>query len=321
MGAPLLTGMVVRGDRGGLATMTGEAWRHLRPDVTVLVDLGSAGRGPCERAAFPDALVVDGPTLTSEALDLLGRCDVVWSAECWYGAKPDTFAVLHSMPELTTDRADRLAAPTTWRQPAGSWLVPVPAPSDMVCGPLPSDGGPLVVVFQDAPAMADRAGAHTLTAALHRCTGDLRLVVRNPQRAWPSRIGRVPVACVAETADWRQWPAGHVLAHPRRYGGLSLPAQEASAAGMGLLVGAHDPYAALPHAWPVASTVARRAVPMKGGRVDVHGVDPAGLAAALDTLAADRDLLEVTRRAALSWAEDASWPALLPAWRGLLTPP
>ncbi|MBK9181478.1 MAG: hypothetical protein IPM45_18355 [Acidimicrobiales bacterium] len=131
----------------------------------------------------------------------------------------------------------------------------------------------------------------------------------------------MPVTCMAEAATGGSGPAGHVLAHPAATAACPLPAQEASAVGMGLLVGAHDPYAALPHARPVALRVARRAVPMKGGRVDVHTVDPAGLAAALDTLDADRDLLEATRRAALGWARTASWARLLPAWRDLLTPP
>lgn len=317
-------GMIVRGDRGGLATMTHEAWRHLHPDVTVLVDLGRRGRGPCDRSLYPDAVVVeDRDPFPAHALAALDSCDVVWSAEVWYHGhakrwRPAGYAVLHSMPELSGEYppADRVLHPTGWLMPPGGWLVPVPAPTDRIH---PADPGEqLTVVFQDAGAMLDRAGGGLVAASLRHVTRPMRLVVRNPLRPWRS-TGRVTVEVVAEAEHWSQWPAGHVLVAPRRYGGLSLPVQEAAAAGMAVVCLDSDPYAAEPFTASVAALPWRGAV-MGGRRIPVWTCSPRRLAAALDRLDEDRAFLAELRAKARRWAEERSWPQLLPVWREALAP-
>lgn len=300
--------------------MTSQAARWLHPDVVVVVDLGWHGRGPTDVGQFDAEKVVRsfGVQLAADASRLLERCDVVYSAETWYGRRPRRpFTVLHSMPELTGDTASLVVYPTSWRVPDGGTVLPVPTSPDLVTAADSDANRPFTFVFQDATAWFDRAGGNLLAAALPLVDRPCQVVVRNPNRRWPDTVGPVHVRQAPESEHWWQWPAGDVFVAPRRYGGLSLPLQEAACLGMPAVVLDSDPYAAEPHTLPVPAAVVRQAG-IGARTVDVHGCTPRALADAMRTLIDDGARLADLTAAAHRWAGEHAWPAQVEQWRHTL---
>lgn len=159
-------GLVARADDGGLGTMTREFHRHLRPEATLVVDLGGQGRGAVHPEWYPGSFEDDpleqretvrwteGWPTDADVLWLLDRCDVVYSAEVLYhhrfldlasgGLDPDREDLngrrvpvfLHAMPELwdvDVSRAETLL-PTSWLMDrprfADACHLPVPVALD-----------------------------------------------------------------------------------------------------------------------------------------------------------------------------------------------
>ena len=79
--------MVVRDDNGGLGNLTLEAWKHLRPDVTLVVQSRPC-RGEPHPETFEEAwtqvVYADNPVPSSTWEKLSGMADVWWTAETWY---------------------------------------------------------------------------------------------------------------------------------------------------------------------------------------------------------------------------------------------
>ena len=128
-------------------------------------------------------------------------------------------------------------------------------------------------------------------------------------------MGRARVVPLGPVRDyWERWETGDALLLPRRYGGLSLVAQEALAAGMAVVMLDREPE----RRWPIvrARTGAGRLEHMKGGAIGVLEGDPVSLAERIRQLATT----ELAHWSALAdrWAATMSWETLLPAWRAAL---
>lgn len=318
-----------RADRGGLAAQTREFHRHMRPERTLLVDLGPAGRGPCDPSWYPGATVSAGVPTRAEVEAFLAGLDAVWAFETPY--LPEAFdlarslgvrSVLQANPELWHGELappDAVVAATGWRLdllPTGAGVLPFPVARDRL--PFRRRTAAATFVHVAAPAMLDRNGTSLVLAAMRHVRRRCRLVVRSHPGRLPNRIGTVEVVHDrTEPADyWAGWPDdGDVLLLPRRYAGLSLTMQEAMSLGM--------PVASLDvtpqNAWLPQETLvpARpgRAHRMAGGQVRVADADPRALAAVIDRLVADPALVARCSDLAGEHAGRISWDALLPAYR------
>lgn len=320
-------GLIARADNGGLGNLTWEFARHMRPDRVVIMDLGSAGRGPTfpERYADFDTMVCHGVDLSDAALKwLLDGSDVVYTAETAYrenfwgeararGVK----TVLHSMPELHRPalRPDVLWLPTTYEtrrfDHAGLAydIVPVPVADDRFLDP--ADYGP-VFYHLGAPAMLDRNGTDTVVEALQHVTVPCRVIFHScPDRfQLAPRIGLVDLEIRRDRPDdyWRAHPAdASVLVLPRRYAGLSLPMQEAMAAGRPVISTALSPQKGWPGVVNVPVKPQTRRVPMAGGVFTVYQGDPVALAHSISTLAENPAYIEKLSLLALEHADRISW--------------
>lgn len=338
--------MLTRGEDRGLGNMTWEIHRNLRPDRTLLVDLGELARGfPTHPDRFPgaDQLSWDGHPLDADGerqvRAMLEDIDVLYSAETFYDWRivdwcrdAGVASVLHVMPEFWrcgTDSIpipDAVWAPTRWRLeqlPEQTRLVPVPVALDRFDAPeldWRSAGDPLRVLHVGGHrAAADRNGTHVVLRAAQRMRERVVVTVVGQDRRLPSGYARRggPVELVVRPGGvgdyWSNYAGHDVLLMPRRYGGLCLPVQEGLAAGLVPIMPDVEPNGD----WPAVLVPAHGGgtIATPGGVLKLAQTKPADVAAAVDRLARDRAWLAGAKEAARSWTLGHSWEALAPLWR------
>lgn len=325
-------GLIARGEDRGLGIMTWEVYRNLQPDRTILVDMGALARGfRTHRSRFPDAQVADfspGHLQEDQVRSWLRGLDVVYSAETFYDWRLVEWAraegvrtVLHVMPEFyrhgreALPHPDAVWAPTTWMLdtlPPDTPVVPVPVATDRFQPRVRGEAGVFLHVAGHRAA-ADRAGTVTLLRALRFVTAPMEvLMVTQDVRLPQSTVKRCVTLRTAtrQRGDyWATYDRGDVLVSPRRYGGLSLPHNEAAAAGLALVLPDVDPN---PTTWPGRYVKARAdgALDTPAGSVVVHTTDPAELARTLDHLATHPEVVADLSAASICWAAEHSWEAL-----------
>lgn len=333
-------GLVARAEDRGLGIMCWEAYRHLQPDRTLVVDMGVLAGGFAPHLdRYPDALVVpfiDGVLPEPEVRDWIKGLDVVLTCETaydWRLGKWCTDAgarlVCHAMPEFFRPELVGLPItwwnPTSWRQahmPPDTRHVPVPValdrwpPRDVSREP-----GPLRVLHVAGhKAMADRNGTVLLAVAMQACRQPMEVTLVTQDEHLPARQGRLHPGVTMRTttggvANYWDLYAGHdVLAMPRRYGGLCLPVQEAMAAGLAVAMSDASPQR---DDWPVVTFKTRqgRLVNTPCGGLPLANTDPTAMARVLDRLAADPAEVALQQLRSTGWAHANSWEALLPLYR------
>lgn len=329
-------GMVVRSDQGGLGNQTYELWRRLRPAETFVVNLGpQQARGTSfyqkycadwtNTEATPTDVISDGKLrrwmshsdrlLTVENLYSGNRG--FESARAW-----GITTILIANPELFAGwTADRVAVPTAWelgRMPAGTTVVPHPQERMQ----LRSRTEVRRFVHHWAPAMADRNGTQVLMDALPHVRQGCEVHVHAPGRPSPLRTDRVGQCRVTWCSEFlpSPWdgPGGQAdcLVLPRRYGGQCLPAMEAAARSMLLLMSDLAPQCY----WPISPIPAwdRHYHGMKGGQFPVYDFDPRVLADRMDRLIS-RGSTETQDQALRTWRwiGQWSWTSVRDRWETL----
>ncbi len=334
--------MVGRGDAGGLANLTrGVAFHlsaHLPVFAALVVNLGEAGRGPFDRRAWDltaeHVRVCDYPPTPDDCDWLLERADVVYTAEVPYAPELPVLAgarkvplVLHAMPELFKDEylgpTTRIALPTSWLadQPRfeGAVSLPVPVDTDEFAWSPRSHAGTFLHVA--ASAFHDRNGTELLKAALPHVQSPVTVHTRGviPEGRVEETLGNVTLVHFGRAQSAREvYGTEDVLIQPRRFGGLSLTAQEALALGMPIVTLDWDPYA--PHAIGTVSSLPDPVhVPMAGGNLPVMDADPRALAQIMDALVESPDLVAAHNVLAWEWAVEHSWDAQRETWMGVLS--
>jgi glycosyltransferase involved in cell wall biosynthesis len=326
-------GLIARSDPRGLGHQTRAVHDNLEPDRTLVVAMGELGRGyPTNPSWYPDAttLPFDGhrlPELATRAW--LDGLDVVYTAETPYDhrlptwcAQHDVALVVHVNPEFdhwTTDhtkaRPSTFWSATTWRHdllPAGTRVVPMPTAPHPRARVRDGSSGLLHIVGRRA--LADRNGTAIVFASWrHQRTRARWTITAQDQlaHARPPRSIDLQVHGPLEDPDGL-YDLGDVLVLPRRYGGLCLPALEAMAAGIPVVMPKVSPNPD----WPIIPIGARRGkvVRTAAGQIPTVDVAPRELAHLVDYLAGTPAEVASASRAALAWAQEHTWEALRPLW-------
>lgn len=331
-----MLGLIARADARGLGIQTKAFHDAMRPAKTMVIDCPSQKPLPIRRDWYPDATWIHGlPTVKDFAAWLPGL-DVVYTAETGYGhalwdeaERLGVRTVLHANYEFLNrnDRPSVWAAPSTWHLddfPAGTVHLPVPitpAPTDF-----PQAGTArhfLHVVGR--PAIHDRNGSADLLQSLQHVRSDITITITCQERGYLDGLNRghipgnvtlkVRTGDAATTTDL--YRGQHVLVMPRRFGGLCLPAQEATAAGMPVIMPNISPNDAwLPAEWlvPATKTGSFRA----RQHIELHTVDHHALAARIDQFATDPNLYTEASAKAQEIAAALSWDALTPRYMEVL---
>lgn len=340
-------GLIVRAEERGLGIQTYEAWRHLEPAKTLLVDVGSERAfgfgGRPER--YPGATVFHAPDLKFDepaARAWLDGLDVVWTAETFYDWRMCTWAremgvrtVCHANPELWPHyrypfpEPDAWWVATPWRLehlPPRTQVVPHPVALERFedgnhPGPHDTwDGQLRVLHVVGRTAIGDRNGTALLVEAIRNLRRPMDITIASQR---PDELGNLPAGnrrhrvflrTMGPTAEYPDLYVGHdVLVMPRRYGGLCLPVQEALASGLAVVMSDCPPN----DIWPGPRILAKPGVQieMLGGIIQTWNTDPVGLAGILNELSSSPNLLRGYRMDAWEWARLHSWDALGDVWR------
>lgn len=331
-GPTVRVGLIARGEDRGLGIQTWEWSRAMRPDATLLVDMGELGGGfPIHHGRYSSNATVaafDGIKFRDEQLvrAWLEQIDVAYTAETFYDTRlphwcdeHDVRLAVHVNPEFWKWQREQQAwpamrwwAPTAWRLdtlPASTTVVPVPVPLDRWPAPAPEREHPVFVHVVGHRAAADRNGTSLLLAAVQRMAGPfrLRLITQGQRLPVPTMAPGVHVELhTGGVVDyWRLYEDADVLVMPRRYGGLCLPANEAAGAGLALVMTDCSPNTR----WPITAVRSSPTshLPTPAGDVPLAGADVAHLAQILRRLADDHEHRHAQQRLARSWAEVMSW--------------
>lgn len=321
-GRDVRIGLIARGDNGGLGNLTWEFFRHLHPARVLLKNLddptgGTTNRGgyyPHRYSEYEDCQVRESVGVESSDEDfewLASGVDVIYTAEIPYGARLYEIAkahgvktVLHVMPELYQgDTPSALWLPTSWvadqferAAPAPVERVPVPVnhwrfSEHCAAAKNRDESAPVHFYHIAADAMLDRNGTQTLVAAVPHIRSECKLTVIGSNLKIPSTkyVEVVHDVSPRPAEYWNVHPVEadfHVM--PRRYAGLSMPVNEAAAAGrMSIMTGVapQDRWSHVLNIPPVART---RKARMKGGVFDVYSADPKALAECMTRRAENR---------------------------------
>jgi hypothetical protein len=315
--------MIARCDDRGLGAQTFEFYRHMKPDVTVVVDMTPVTKKKWEQHFdwYPDGVVSTWGgfmnPLTGDALTALATCDVVYSAETFYDPRlPEWLhernvrTVLQPNPELyRQEQPSELWWPTEWlidQLPPGR-VMSVPVPDDRIATAPAGEG--LVLHVGGHAALADRNGAKFLPWMVGRSRQQWRIASQDGMKIGPKMRGRVtPMGRVDDR--WELYDGCSVLVMPRRYGGLCLPVQEAMARGLAVVM------TDLPHnrMWPIVPVKVREGtfVGVTIGRVKSYNCDPGDL---IDKINLAVDNLEEFQQAGLEWARANAWSIWEPKYR------
>lgn len=335
-------GLIARADNRGLGVQLWEAYRHLSPAKTMVIDCPSKAPLPLHLERFPGATVVHGFPTAADCREFLTDLDVVYTAETPYN--PELFSeaalmgvktVLHfnfeflahlqnpSLPAPTL-----FAAPSMWRYQdvpfTNKTFLPVPIACDRFADvwrpSTPTAHQFLHIVGR--PAVGDRNGTADLLGALPYVRSPITMTIRCQDPAYvPSLLNMrgVPanVELVIVSADipnyWDAYTGADVLVMPRRFGGLCLPVNEALGAGMPVIMPAIEPNHWLPADWLVPAT--KSGSFMAKTRIDLHTTDPRALAERIDRFATDRAFYAESQTIATDLAKRNSWEALLPEYQ------
>jgi glycosyltransferase involved in cell wall biosynthesis len=336
--------LLARCDRRGIANQTAEMYRHLRPAKTLCALYGPALTPYEERPeTFPDARVApfDGEAgrFPVDAIDwLLADVDVVLVVETpgdWriyeWGHRRGVATVVHANPELflharhpEIPQPTMVVVPTTWRIDRIPGAVHMPMPVDLDRLPYrPRTEARRFLHVAGHPAAHDRAGTLIAIEAANMLGGaDLTIRARRPLIGKAHRLAqrtpglRVIVDDIPDYAGL--YDDEDVLLHPRKYGGLSLPLQEAMTQGMAVLAANREPERSMLPPESLVKIHYRQPVHFQPGVVEIDVIAPDVLAAAMRGLMDDPGLVARLSDASRAYACSIAWPRLLPAWTDLL---
>lgn len=235
-------GLIARADDRGLGHLTWEFSRAMKPDATLVVDLGDISPFPNHLERFDDPLVMSwspeskrfaalggeftDPDAEVQVRRWLTGLDVLYSAETFYDWRIVQWArdagvatVLHVMPELLPeqipDRPDEIWNPTWWRHdqlPAGSKVVPVPVATDRFPDRREFSGHPTeplrVLHVAGRRAAADRNGTNVLLRALSEVAEPMVVTIATQEQTLPA-LSRIAPNVIVEPLMASSAPANY----------------------------------------------------------------------------------------------------------------
>ena len=338
-------GLIGRADNRGIGIQTWEFHRHMPVERTLVVMMNESG-WPEDAGRFgPNSTFVDSNLSTrrdQRGMDekpvrrFLDGLDVVFAVETVYDWRFITWAheadckvVLQGNPEFYVHhqydfpQPDRWVWPTDWLHgrlaehlpPEQLQVIPVPVVERPPTAADPDDDTLKVLCVVGRPAHGDRQGAREFIEAVGSIREYVDVTITSQDGALPHQLRHrnnvsVDIRSVSVDDRWELYRDQHVLVSPRKYGGLHLPALEATACGLTTIMPSCPPN----DEWPGPRVQARKGPMLRTpfGSIPTHSVHPLDIASMIDRLAKNRDVLAEEMERARWWAETNSWADLGP---------
>lgn len=326
-------GLIARSETDrGIGIQTFAMYENLRPDKTlVVIDPNSGFHSHPEN--YPDATIVSlthGKTKNSlpeaEIRDWWKDLDVIITVETVYDwdvigwARADNVKVIiHGNPEFwmaTNPQPDVWIWPTEWRTeylPKGE-IVPVPIPDDARDRSARTFDLPLRALhIAGNGAMGDRNGTTIVANAMRRVPTGVKLTLYSQAQVPAIRGARLNPPPVDR---WEMYDGQHVLVLPRRYGGLCLPALEAMASGLVVLMPDCPPNPR----WPIFPMISdtSRVLHMQTGPVVTYDTPYNVVANGLKHFSTNRNSLAEHKQRTADWAAANRWSVLADRYYSVL---
>jgi glycosyltransferase involved in cell wall biosynthesis len=323
-------GVLARSEARGLANQSHDVCLNLDPDRVLLIDPGRDKRftqHPERYEQWPTttALWRNGRLDPDVVRPWLQGLDVVYSAETPYDDRLPQWAaeagcgiVVHANPEFLNPHDAKAAvtwwAATPWRiehLPARTRVVPTPCPE----APFRHEPGGNVRFLHVAgwPAVADRNGTGIVAESANLMRSGAEVVIRGQHRDIARyRRSNLRVEAGNVPDHWDLYRDADALVMPRRFGGLCLPALEAMAVGLPVVMSDTSPNEVWPG--PRVQVTRTQTVATRCGVIPLYDTDPHAFAATLDDIATQSDVLTKLRQEATEWAHANSWGQLRDLW-------
>jgi len=337
-------GIITRSDNRGLGVQTHEAVRHLDPAKVLVVNIPSEQPLTLRPERFRGAHTVNGWPTPNDMAAFLKGFDAVYTAETPYHYSLFSIAeqmgiqtVLHVNPEFC-DKLQRdvpdptlYLAPTTWlwdELPNPKRLLPFPVDLTRFGLRQMADRATHFLHIVGRPAIHDRAGTVELLYALEHVKESVRVTIRCQTKDYVQSLIKVhgitiPAHVELDVKDedvynyWEMYE-GQVLVAPRRYGGMSLPMQEAVANMMPVISLYVEPQRDwLPADWLVPAVEGLK-FPVRT-MIQTYAADVPALAAKIDQFASDAAYYKAQSYIAARIADTISWKTLLPQYLEVLS--
>lgn len=313
-------GIMVQPHRTGLGVQQWEFARHMAPSKVLITDLSKlhAANSRNEKVVTNtdwfngyDRLTVDGIPNEAACRWLLEGIDVLFVVETplnWdifkWAREMGVKTVLQQNPEFLeyfmrpVPKPDLFLSPTKWMSKQVE-RVGVPT------------------IYLPVPIATDRINRREITKANHfiHISGHKAYMDRNGTEIVKGARGHLRMSNITiydqsmrEVPDyWDLFARGDILILPRRYGGLSLQYQEATAAGMPVIITDRDIYANESPSIPILGHD-RKQLQLKVV-VDSWSASPYELAKKIDELMKKQSIEELSERS-YQWSQKRAWSVL-----------
>lgn len=320
-------GLIARADDTGLGNQTKEFYDHIKPAKTMVIDMVAHNNMKFYADRYPDGIITEGFPSNDDIDNFLKDLDLVFTCETPYnyhlfsrakelGIKTVlqyNYEFLDYLQNPTLPPPDLLAAPSPWNldKVVGAKYLPVPVNREKVKHRKIREAKTFVHIA-GRPAYQDRNGTAIVLSALRYVENVCKLIIycQQPEKLNIEGLetGNVILEIrgmnVENYADL--YREGDVLVLPRKYGGLCLPFNEASSAGMPSIMTNCAPQS---HFIPDVALVKPQAVSNIFTRtnIEVFEVSPVDLAARIDYLYENPGIVQFLSEMANRYADKISW--------------
>lgn len=327
-------GIIARADQTGLGYQTRDYYKHLKPDKTLLVDISKLNGNAQHYNWYPGAQISKGfpsPRLIQSflrGLDVVLTAETPYSYELYHIARQMgvrtvevsnyEFFMYPSHPELP--HPDVIILPSVWHlddvrawaEPKGVEVYQLHHPVDREQFPYRERTTNKHIHLTGKPAKNDRNGTweYLYTAQRPTITTQDEQFANQIRRKWRHSNVFTNLSTPQEIYD-----KGDVLVLPRRYGGNSLPLNEALSSGMPVIMPDISPNNhLLPKEWLVKAHYQASFTPRT--TVDMYQTDRRALQQKIQELKGWD--METESKKANKIANTISWQALLPEYERVL---
>lgn len=333
-------GMLARADNTGLGIQTYDFYRHIKPEKVLVVDLQHLNGLQTDINKYPGSPIVkytpypamaegDG-SLHSVFNEFLDGLDLLFSCETFYdyylisearrrGIRTIlqyNFELLDHLQNPHVPQPDLFMAPSCWRyddvQFNNKIFIPVPVDTNRFPYQHRTSAKTFLHLAGNA-TLEDRNGTLSLINSWQQVKSGADLLIQSPHSInhHGSNI-RVDNTYTVDNTDL--YRTGDVLVMPRKYGGLSLPLNEALALGMPVIMTNLCPqHEFLPSNSLIPATLSKQVTTKTS--INVYEVNQNDLAAKIDELVDNPGMVSSLSEQSGELAQLISWKRLAPVYQ------
>jgi glycosyl transferase family 1 len=319
----------------GLGNQTRNIYKFLNPSRTMLVDISKFNRLTVHEDWYDYDIRTDGYPSKEDIDTFLRDIDVVFVCE-----SPLNYYLFDRAKELgiktvlqynyefldyfqgrDLPKPDLFAAPTVWNMNAVENIVGqkvevlrVPADTSLLPRRSITEANHFIHIA-GRPAVYDRNGTLAFIKAINLVhqiiDAKYTIFCQHPTNEMKMLCSRLPIELIEHVENYpTMYESGDVLVLPRRYGGLCLPAQEAIASGMPVLMPSIPPNNDWLPGEMLIDTIGRPEIFKAHAPVQMYNIDITKLAQTMADLHRHPEAVQRLSSQALTIRDDISWTTM-----------